>query len=55
MKILEKGRNCVICDIAIHFVDTFGGGTSRKRMHAAKDYSGAEIMRTLLDEVLGLS
>ena len=28
------------------------GGTSRKRMHAAKDYSGAEIMRTLRDEVL---
>ncbi|MBP5307565.1 MAG: FAD-binding protein, partial [Clostridia bacterium] len=26
--------------------------TSRKRMHAAKDYSGAEIMRTLRDEVL---
>ena len=25
---------------------------SRKRMHAAKDYSGAEIMRTLRDEVL---
>lgn len=31
---------------------THGGGTSRKRMHAAKDYSGAEIMRTLRDEVL---
>jgi succinate dehydrogenase / fumarate reductase flavoprotein subunit len=30
---------------------THGGGTSRKRMHAAKDYSGAEIMRTLRDEV----
>ncbi len=29
-----------------------GGGTSRKRMHAARDYSGAEIMRTLRDEVL---
>jgi succinate dehydrogenase / fumarate reductase flavoprotein subunit len=29
-----------------------GGGTSRKRMHAAADYSGAEIMRTLRDEVL---
>ena len=37
---------------AIHFVDAYGGGTSRKRMHAAKDYSGAEIMRTLRDEVL---
>ena len=28
-----------------------GGGTSRKRMHSARDYSGAEIMRTLRDEV----
>ncbi|MBQ7028073.1 MAG: FAD-binding protein [Ruminococcus sp.] len=33
-------------------VTTHGGGTSRKRMHAAKDYTGAEIMRTLRDEVL---
>ena len=33
-------------------VTTHGGGTSRKRMHAAKDYSGADIMRTLRDEVL---
>ena len=31
---------------------THGGGTSRKRMHACKDYSGAEIMRTVRDEVL---
>ena len=30
-------------------ITTHGGGTSRKRMHAAKDYSGAEIMRTLRD------
>ncbi len=29
-----------------------GGGTSRKRMHAARDYSGAEIMRVLKDEVI---
>ncbi|MCK5252410.1 MAG: FAD-dependent oxidoreductase, partial [Thermoplasmata archaeon] len=28
-----------------------GGGTSRKRMHSAKDYSGGEIMKTLRDEV----
>lgn len=28
-----------------------GGGTSRKRMHTARDYTGAEIMRTLRDEV----
>ena len=33
-------------------ITTHGGGTSRKRMHAAKDFSGAEIMRTLRDEVL---
>ncbi len=33
-------------------ITTPGGGTSRKRMHAAADYSGAEIMRTLRDEVL---
>ena len=33
-------------------VTTHGGGTSRKRMHACKDYSGAEIMKTLRDEVL---
>lgn len=33
-------------------ITTHGGGTSRKRMHAAKDYSGADIMRTLRDEVL---
>lgn len=35
-------------------ITTHGGGTSRKRMHAAKDYTGAEIMRTLRDEVLNL-
>ncbi len=29
-----------------------GGGTSRKRMHFARDYTGAEIMRTLRDEVI---
>jgi len=32
-------------------VTIHGGGTSRKRMHAARDYTGAEIMRTLRDEV----
>ncbi|MDL2251165.1 FAD-binding protein, partial [Lachnospiraceae bacterium OttesenSCG-928-J05] len=37
-----------------NMVTTHGGGTSRKRMHACKDYSGAEIMRTLRDEVLNL-
>ena len=35
-----------------NMITTHGAGTSRKRMHAAKDYSGAEIMRTLRDEVL---
>ena len=38
-----------------NMITTHGGGTSRKRMHAAKDYSGAEIMRTLRDEVLNRS
>ena len=33
-------------------VTTHGGGTSRKRMHACADYSGAEIMRVLRDEVI---
>ncbi len=33
-------------------VTTHGGGTSRKRMHAAADYTGAEIMRVLRDEVI---
>ncbi len=28
-----------------------GGGTSRKRMHSCRDYVGAIIMRTLMDEV----
>lgn len=34
-----------------NMITTHGGGTSRKRMHAAKDYSGAAIMKTLRDEV----
>ena len=33
-------------------VTTHGGGTSRKRMHAAADYTGSEIMRVLRDEVV---
>ena len=32
-------------------VTTHGGGTSRKRMHSCGDYTGAEIMRVLRDEV----
>ena len=39
-------------DAAGTMITTHGGGTSRKRMHACKDYSGAEIMRTLRDEVI---
>ena len=31
-----------------------GGGTSRKRMHSARDYTGGEIMKTLRDEVKNL-
>ncbi len=36
------------------FVTMHGGGTCRRRMHAARDYTGAEIMRTLRDEVTNL-
>ena len=32
-------------------ITTHGGGTSRKRMHACADYTGAEITRVLADEV----
>jgi succinate dehydrogenase / fumarate reductase flavoprotein subunit len=35
-------------------VTTHGGGTSRKRMHACKDVTGAEIMRVLRDETQNL-
>jgi succinate dehydrogenase/fumarate reductase flavoprotein subunit len=33
-------------------ITTHGGGTSRKRLHAARDYTGSEIMRVLRDEVM---
>lgn len=33
------------------FLLLHGGGTSRKRMHSCRDYTGAIIMRTLMDEV----
>ncbi|MCL2565073.1 MAG: FAD-binding protein [Defluviitaleaceae bacterium] len=36
-------------------ITTHGGGTSRKRMHACADYTGAEIMRVLRDEVINRS
>lgn len=39
-------------DVDGRMITTHGGGTSRKRMHACKDYTGAEIMRVLRDEVL---
>ena len=32
-------------------VEVHGGGTSKKRMHSARDYTGEEIMRVLRDEV----
>ena len=32
-------------------VSIHGGGTARRRMHSARDYSGAGIMRVLRDEV----
>ena len=34
-----------------NMITRHGGGTSRMRMHSARDYSGAEVMRTLRDEV----
>ena len=32
-------------------VEIHGGGTSKKRMHSCKDYTGLEIVRNLMDEV----
>ena len=61
-KLVNDGPDCIkwLNELGVEFdkdedgtmVTTHGGGTSRKRMHAAADYSGAEIMRTLRDEVL---
>ena len=34
-----------------NMVTRLGGGTSRKRLHSARDYTGAAIMRVLRDEV----
>ena len=60
-KLVHDGPECIqwLNDLGVMFdkeadgtmVTTHGGGTSRKRMHACKDYSGAEIMRVLRDEV----
>lgn len=33
-----------------NFIENPGGGTSRKRLHSAKDYTGLEIMRVIRDE-----
>ena len=33
-------------------VEIHGGGTSKRRMHTCRDYTGLEIMRVLKDEVL---
>lgn len=62
MKLVRNGPKAIkwLNDLGVEFdkapdgtmITTHGGGTSRKRMHAAKDYTGAEIMRTLRDEVL---
>lgn len=35
-------------------IEVPGGGTSRYRMHSAGDYTGLEIMRVLMDEVLNV-
>lgn len=61
-KLVMDGPGCIkwLNELGVEFdkepdgtmITTHGGGTSRKRMHAAADYSGAEIMRTLRDEVL---
>ena len=61
-KLVMDGPECIkwLNDLGVLFdkdkdgnmITTHGGGTSRKRMHACRDYSGAEIMRTLRDEVI---
>ena len=61
-KLVTEAPDCIqwLNDMGVMFdkepdgtmVTTHGGGTSRKRMHACRDYSGAEIMRVLRDEVI---
>ena len=63
-KLVMEGPDAIkwLNDLGVEFdkasdgtmITTHGGGTSRKRMHAAKDYTGAEIMRTVRDEVINL-
>lgn len=38
-----------------NFIENPGGGTSRKRLHSSKDYTGLEIMRVLRDEARNVS
>jgi succinate dehydrogenase/fumarate reductase flavoprotein subunit len=38
-----------------NFIEHPGGGTSRNRMHSARDYTGLEIMRVLRDEARNLA
>lgn len=33
-----------------NYIEISGGGTSKNRLHSAKDYTGMEIMRTIRDE-----
>lgn len=42
------------CDAEGRMIRNHGGGTSRKRMHACQDHTGAEMMRVLKDEVENL-
>ena len=59
--LVKEGPEAIrwLCELGVLFdkdkggtmITTHGGGTSRKRMHACADYTGAEIMRTLRDEV----
>ncbi len=37
-----------------NFIERWGGGTSRMRLHSAKDYTGMEIMRVIRDEARNL-
>jgi len=63
-KLVNEGPGAIkwLSDLGVMFdkeadgtmITTHGGGTSRKRMHACADYTGAEIMRTLRDEVFNL-
>ena len=61
-KLVMEGPEAIawLCDMGVMFdkeadgtmATTHGGGTSCQRMHSAADYTGAEIMHSLRDEVL---